>query len=189
MPMAAVTLQLPPPWPAIAEGSGTEAGKKGNGAHSKSCPSAPNPCYEFQNPANGMCKYHNFWDNKQQVVGNHAVIQKTKKPPSPTRLGSLNTYTCHSHAVQFPTNSGLNFLTDGLTSDKYLVDVGATFSIIPYSSNNKLSGPFLRGANGLPIPSWGFFTKVVQFQGKLFTFFFASRRGRSHPRTQFFEKI
>jgi hypothetical protein len=29
--------------------------------------------------------------------------------------------------------------------------------------------PLLKGANGLPIPSWGFIVKAVQFQGKLFT--------------------
>ncbi len=31
------------------------------------------------------------------------------------------------------------------------------------------SGPFLKGADGQPIPSWGFIQKTVQFQGKLFT--------------------
>jgi hypothetical protein len=30
-------------------------------------------------------------------------------------------------------------------------------------------GSLLKGANGLPIPSWGLVTKTVQFQGKIFT--------------------
>jgi hypothetical protein len=29
--------------------------------------------------------------------------------------------------------------------------------------------PFLKGADGQSIPSWGFVSKTVQFQGKLFT--------------------
>ncbi len=32
-----------------------------------------------------------------------------------------------------------------------------------------MSGPLLKGADGQPIPSWGFIKKTVQFQGKLFT--------------------
>jgi hypothetical protein len=74
--------------------------------------------------------------------------------------------------VHFPTNSGLIFLTDVLTNDKYLVDTRATLSIIPHNSKNKPSGPLLKEANGLPIPSWGFLAKAVQFSGKLFTFHF-----------------
>jgi hypothetical protein len=55
-----------------------------------------------------------------------------------------------------------------MTNDKYLVYTGATLSIVPHKSNSKPSDPLLKGANGLPIPSWGFITKAVQFQGKLF---------------------
>jgi hypothetical protein len=72
-------------------------------------------------------------------------------------------------AMHFPANAGLIFLTDELTNDKYLVDTGATLSIIPCSQNSSPSGPLLKGADGKPIPSWGFIQKTVQFQGKLFT--------------------
>jgi hypothetical protein len=74
--------------------------------------------------------------------------------------------------VHFPTHSGTTFVTDELTNDKYLVDTGATLSIKPHNSDNKPSGPLLKGENDLPIPSWGFLTKAVQFQRKLFTFCF-----------------
>jgi hypothetical protein len=70
--------------------------------------------------------------------------------------------------MHFPVDAGLIFLTDKLTNDRYLVDTGATLSIIPCASNANPSG-LLKGANGLPITSWGFITKTVQFQGKRFT--------------------
>jgi hypothetical protein len=60
-------------------------------------------------------------------------------------------------AMHFPANAGQIFLTDELTNDRYLVDTGATLSIVPCTSN------------GQPIPSWGFVSKTVQFQGKLIT--------------------
>ncbi len=72
-------------------------------------------------------------------------------------------------AMHFPANAGLIFLTDELTNDRYLVDTGATLSIVPCNQNSSLSGPLLKGADGQPIPSWGFIKKTVQLQGKLFT--------------------
>jgi hypothetical protein len=71
--------------------------------------------------------------------------------------------------MHFPSNAGLIFLTDELTNDRYLVDTGATLSIVPCNQNSSPSGPLLKGADGQPIPSWGFIKKTVRFQGKLFT--------------------
>ncbi len=71
-------------------------------------------------------------------------------------------------AMHFPANAGLIFLTDELTNDRFLVDTGATLSIIPCTSNSSPSSPLLKGADGQSIPSWGFTHKTVQFQGKLF---------------------
>jgi hypothetical protein len=71
--------------------------------------------------------------------------------------------------MHFPANAGLIFLNDELTNDRYLVDTGATLSIVPCNQNSSPSGPLLKGADGQPIPSWGFIQKIVQFQGKLFT--------------------
>jgi hypothetical protein len=70
--------------------------------------------------------------------------------------------------MHFPANAGLIFLTDELTNDRYLVDTGETLSIVPCNQNSSPSGPLLEGADGQPIPSWGFIKKL-QFQGKLFT--------------------
>jgi hypothetical protein len=72
-------------------------------------------------------------------------------------------------ATHFPANAGLMFLTDKLTNDRYLVDTGATMSIVPCNQNSSPSGSLLKGADGQHIPPWGFIKKTVQFQGKLFT--------------------
>jgi hypothetical protein len=71
--------------------------------------------------------------------------------------------------MHFPANAGLIFLTDELTIYRYLVDTGATLSIFPCNQNSSPSSPLLKGADGQPIPSWGFIQKTLQFQGKLFT--------------------
>jgi hypothetical protein len=93
------------------------------------------------------------------------LFRKTNWPP--------NRKATHTHAtataMHFPANAGLIFLTDELTNDRYLVDTGATLSIVPCSKNSSPSGPLLKGADGQPIPSWGFIKKTGQFQGKLFT--------------------
>jgi len=70
--------------------------------------------------------------------------------------------------MSFPTNAGLLFLKDTLTGDNFLVDTGATLSILPHNAKDRPSGPTLNGANGLPIPTWGTVTKFVQFQRKTF---------------------
>jgi hypothetical protein len=49
------------------------------------------------------------------------------------------------------------------------VDTGATLSIPPCTSKAGPSGPLLKEVGGQPVPSWGFVSKTVQFQGKLFT--------------------
>jgi hypothetical protein len=71
-------------------------------------------------------------------------------------------------AMSFPTNAGLIFLKDDLTGDNFLVDTGATLSVVPHNAKVSPSGPTLNGANGLPIPTWGTVTKNVRFQGKTF---------------------
>jgi hypothetical protein len=71
--------------------------------------------------------------------------------------------------MHFPANAGLIFLTEELTNDRYLVDTGAILSIVPCNQNSSPSDPLLNGAEGQPIPSWGFIQKTLQFQGKFFT--------------------
>jgi hypothetical protein len=47
-------------------------------------------------------------------------------------------------AMHFPADFGLIFLTDELTNDRYLVDTGATLSIVPNIKNASPSGPLLK---------------------------------------------
>ncbi len=86
-----------------------------------------------------------------------------------TLTGSAASTHAIATALNFPANAGLFFLTDELTHDKYLVDTGATLSIVPCTSKTTPSGPLLKGADGQPFPSWGFFQQTVQFHGKLFS--------------------
>ncbi len=84
-------------------------------------------------------------------------------------LGSIPTHALAT-AVHFPTNPSLILMNDELTNDKYLVDTEATLSIIPHYSNNKPSGPLLKGAKWFTNPLQGLSHQAVQFQGKHFTF-------------------
>jgi hypothetical protein len=54
--------------------------------------------------------------------------------------------------MHFPASAGLIFFTDELTNDRYLVDTGATLSIVPCNQNATPSSPLLKGADGQPIP-------------------------------------
>jgi hypothetical protein len=92
------------------------------------------------------------------------LCRKTSLLPNHFRIGGKSD-TRTATAMHFHANAGLIFLTDELTNDRYLVDTGATLSIVPCSP----SGPLLKGTDGQPIPSWGFIQKTVQFQGKLST--------------------
>jgi hypothetical protein len=89
--------------------------------------------------------------------------RKTKLPPNRKRFGGFS-HTSHCHSYAFSCKCWLDFLTNELTNERYLVDTGATLSIVPCNQNSSPSGPLLKGADGQPIPSWGFIKKTVQFQ-------------------------
>jgi hypothetical protein len=89
-----------------------------------------------------------------KLAGRHAIFGSAANPTYATAT-----------AMHFPANAGLIFLTYKVTNDRYLVYTGATLSIVPCSQNASPSGPPLKGADGPPIPSWGFIKKTVQFQG------------------------
>jgi hypothetical protein len=54
----------------------------------------------------------------------------------------------------FPTKN-LIFLHDLQNNFNFLVDSGASISILPHSSSAPPTGPHLVGANSKPIPAWG----------------------------------
>ena len=71
-----------------------------------------------------------------------------------------------------PAACGLIFLTDTLSGTKFLVDTGASLSILPFTSNAAQSGPKLVGVQGTAIPTWGYQQKTVVFGTARFTFNF-----------------
>jgi hypothetical protein len=67
--------------------------------------------------------------------------RKTSLPPNHLQFAANPTHAT-AMAMHFPANTGLIFLTDELTNDRYLVDTGATLSL-PCSPNSSPSGPLL----------------------------------------------
>jgi len=63
-------------------------------------------------------------------------------------------------------------IVDQLSSRRFLVDTGASYSIFPHSSSAAPSGPKLRGAAGQLIPCWGEKTFNLSFQGRKFSWTF-----------------
>jgi hypothetical protein len=95
------------------------------------------------------------------------LVGKLKSRRTLTSLAATLTHATAT-AMHFPANARLIFLTDELTRDRYLVDTGATLSIVPCTSKTTPSGPPLKGAHGQPIPSWGFVQKLSNSMANFF---------------------
>ena len=59
-------------------------------------------------------------------------------------------------------------LLDDCSGVSYLVDTGAVYSVIPFSSSTPPSGPKLAAADGSPIPCWGRETRILKVGHRLF---------------------
>jgi hypothetical protein len=83
--------------------------------------------------------------------------------------------------MHFPANAGLIFLTDELTIDRYLVDTGATLSIVPCNLDSSLSGPLSQRGRWTTYPLLGIYSENSSDLRQAFYFhFLASRCGRFH---------
>jgi len=71
----------------------------------------------------------------------------------------------------FPTKN-LIFLKDSKNNFNFLVDSGASISILPHSSSAPPTGPHLVGANGDIVPVWGRRRQTVTFASQDFEFDF-----------------
>ncbi len=111
-----------------------------------------------------MCKFQTY--TLIGLTGAFRPVLGQKLIRRRTLFGSA-AFSTHATAtaMHFHANAGLMFLTDELTNDRYLVDTGVTLSIVLCNQNSNPYGPLLKGADGQPIPSWGFIQKTVQFQG------------------------
>ncbi len=85
--------------------------------------------FSFQNPGSGMCKFHNFYGNK---------VHKCIFPLF--QVGKLKRRRTFTVSAAMPAHTTAT-ATDELTNDRYLVDTGATLSIVPCTSNDGPSGP------------------------------------------------
>jgi len=63
---------------------------------------------------------------------------------------------------------GLVFLQDQVTKQQFLVDTGASVSVMPHRSDANPTGPPLAGADGKSISSWGKITKKLCFGAQSF---------------------
>ena len=60
----------------------------------------------------------------------------------------------------------LAYLVDQLSSRRFLVDTGASYSLLPHHSGQPASGPRLTGADGEPIACWGDRELQLRFEGR-----------------------
>ena len=60
----------------------------------------------------------------------------------------------------------LAYLVDQLSSRRFLVDTGASYSLLPHHSGQPASGPRLTGADGESIACWGDQQVQLQFEGR-----------------------
>ncbi len=61
---------------------------------------------------------------------------------------------------------------DSVTGVVFLIDTGAAFSVLPYSSSSPPTGPVLRGPNGVDIPCWGEVTVNLCLDNRCFKWIF-----------------
>ncbi len=126
-PMVAAAMTQCSRSPAPARGKKND--KKSGNAYPKSHPPSRPDFYSSRNPGNGMCKISQLPEGSQ-VYFTLCLVGKLKSRR--TLTGSAVTPAhATATAMHFPANAGLIFLTDDLTHDRYLVDTGATLSIVP----------------------------------------------------------
>ncbi len=104
--------------------------KRNGNAPSKSRPPSGSNFFAFQNPDNDMCKYH-YFEGQQSIKVHFSLLLLGKLKCRQTFTGSAAELRhATATAMHFPANAGLIFLKDELTNDRYLVDTGATLSIL-----------------------------------------------------------
>jgi hypothetical protein len=115
--------------------NGKRGKKKSGNTHSKSrSPSRPE-FYSFQNPGNASVNFTTTTPTRLALC----LVGKLTSRQTPFGLAAIPTAT--ATAMHFPANAGLIFLTDELSNDRYLVDTGATLSLVPCNQNSSPSGP------------------------------------------------
>jgi hypothetical protein len=91
--------------------------------------------------------------------------------PGPLRLvGKLSGWGDAAAAASNPGT--LFFITDAVSSRRFLVDTGSSFSLLPFASRQRQRGPVLRAADGRRIPCWGFASVPIKLEGEPYSWSF-----------------
>jgi hypothetical protein len=72
----------------------------------------------------------------------------------------------------FSGHAKLSFIRDEMSNKEFLVDTGATLSLVPFQSAAPGTGPKLQAVNKQAIKTWNFVNTVVKFNGQEYTFTF-----------------
>jgi hypothetical protein len=131
-----------------------KSNKRSGNARSKSLPPSRPNFYSFTTLAMACVSFTTTTGMPKRPSGVfHPVLgRKTKSRRTFIGLAATSTHAIAT-AMLFPANARLIFRTGGLTRDRYLVDTGATLSMVPCNSKTTPSGPLLKEADGQPIPS------------------------------------
>jgi predicted aspartyl protease len=101
---------------------------------------------------------------RRQLVGSLpaavAVEGRPRLHPT-TKLPIPAVNTIHTFSAQ----SKLCFVRDRLSGKDFLVDTGATLSLLPHQSAAAATGPKLQSVKGQPIKTWNFVNTRVEFNG------------------------
>lgn len=89
----------------------------------------------------------------------HSPLHVAGKLDGPARLNAV----AAGHLVH---------IVDQTSGRRFLVDSGASYSILPYKSAKPAKGPRMHGPSGQLIPCWGEQLQKLQFQGKIFPWSF-----------------
>ena len=102
-------------------------------------------------------------------LSNNRPVAPVKQTPQRDDTADKPFYVQTATAMPFWLGSSLLFLRDNHSKLNFLVDTGASLSIIPFTSANIPLGQKLIGANGAQIPTWGFQTRTLAFGNQQFT--------------------
>ncbi len=133
-------------------------GRRGNGTKSGNTAAPAAVTGKAERLASGLCRYH--WKFREEARFCVKLV----------RRGRINAVA----------PGRLVHIADESTQRRFLVDTGAAYSIFPFSSSGKQSGPHLMGADGLHIPCWGERRLSLIFHGRRFEWPFSLAKVHFH---------
>jgi hypothetical protein len=143
-----------------APAGGKKSDKRNGNAHSK-VTLLPTPIFYLSTTLAMACV--NFTTTPTRLTGVFppCLVGKLKSRRTFTRSAATSAHST-AMVMHFPANARLIFWTDELTKDRYLVDAGATLSIVPCTSKTNPSDRApAQGIRWTIYPSWGYVEKKL----------------------------